>query len=774
MSLESLEDRCLLSFTEFPVPTPASGLTLLTSGPDGNLWFDEFSANQIGKISTDGAFTEYPIPTPNSQPVGIAAGPDGNLWFPEFNANQIGRITTDGVVTEFPAPTPNSRPEQITAGPDGNLWFLEATGGSGGGAVGRITTAGDVTEFPVPRGLAGILRIAAGPDGNVWFGDSGDLNRITPEGQITRFFLGHGGLSIPTGVVAGPDGNVWFTDAGLSEVSRMDPTTGDVTAEFPVPSGNTPSDITVGPNGNLWFAEQSNQLLVNNGIAEVTTDGTFTEFTDPNPGTLPVGLATGDDGNLFFTDQGRNTIVRFLDDGLPRPPFQPVVTYDTDVTPSTVQTADLRGNGTLDLITGNEFHLDGDGHTRIPGSVSVLLGQGDGTFGQRVDYPAGNSPRAMAVGDFTGHGILDLVVADEGFFDESGGLRVLRGNGDGTFQPAQNILLGRSVFDVVAGDFSHTGHLDLVISTTAGVQELRGNGDGTFQDPVSISALSGPHRLAVGDFNHDGSLDLAVTNANLTVQVFLGNGDGTFALAQQFGDSVGFFGVLAADLRNNGTLDLVLRRGFDFPLAVALGNGDGTFQAPVPVATPASNTTGVAVADLTGNGIPDLVVGVRGGVVVVLGTGDGTTFRFGGAFPTGGEPDAVAVADLNGDGLPDIVAANTFGGSVGVLINTGEGFGPGTAPGADQPGAGGRTDDGSALPLPADSQPLAVAARSAPAAESSRAVASLAADSLFATHPGESASFPLTAARHKTLAGRSGDWFDPVADDLWSLGSNLK
>src|SRR6516165_1086042 len=114
MSLESLEDRCLLSFTEFPVPTPASGLTVLTSGPDGNLWFDEFSANQIGKISTDGTVTEYAIPTPNSEPAGLAAGPDGNLWFPEFNGNKIGRITPDGAVTEFPGPTPNSHLQQIT------------------------------------------------------------------------------------------------------------------------------------------------------------------------------------------------------------------------------------------------------------------------------------------------------------------------------------------------------------------------------------------------------------------------------------------------------------------------------------------------------------------------------------------------------------------------------------------------------------------------------------------------------------------------------------
>jgi virginiamycin B lyase len=769
MALESLEERCLLSYTEFPVPTPASGLTALTSGPDGNLWFLEFRANQVGKISTDGVFTEYPIPTPNSQPAGLAAGPDGNLWFAEFNGNQIGRITPKGAVTEFPGPTPNSHLEQITAGADGNLWFLDDAGGPGRrGAVGRITPAGDITEFPVvPQLNGGTHRIAAGPDGNVWFAEIGALGRVTPTGDITLFPLHP--ANIVSGIVAGPDGNVWFTDAEARAVGRMNPTTGKVTA-FQVPSGNIPSDITVGPNGNLWFAEQSVRALVNNGIAEVTTDGTFTEFTDPNPGTLPVALANGADGNVFFTDQGRNAIVRFLDDGLPRPLFQPVVTYATDVSPFTVQTADLRGNGTLDLVTGNEFHLIGQ--TRVPGSVSVLLGNGDGTFGQRVDYPAGNSPRAVAVGNFTGRGILDLVVADEGFFDESGGLRILRGNGDGTFQLAQNILLGRSVFDVVAGDFRHTGHLDLIISTSAGIQELRGNGDGTFQDPVSISTLRG--RLTVADFNHDGSLDLAVASST-TVQVFLGHGDGTFALTQEFatGSQFGIVNVLAADLRANGTLDLVLGGAFDGRSQVALGNGDGTFQAPVPVAGFGDFTAGVAVADLTGNGIPDLVLTLSGGVRVLLGNGDGTTFRFGGDFPTGDgvDPFAVAVADLNGDGRPDIVAANSFGGSVGVLINTGAGFGPGTAPGAHHPGAGGRRADGSQLPLPTATHPLAVAARSVPAAASAQAAALAAADSVFATHRGEFASFLLTAAHRKALAQGSGDGLDPLADDLALLAS---
>jgi len=129
--------------TEFPLPTAGADPLDITSGPDGNLWFTEFGANQIGRITPSGVVTEFPIPTADSAPAGITAGPDGNLWFTEANANQIGRITPSGVVTEFPIPTAESYPGSIAAGPDGNLWFTEDHAAQ----VACITTSGAVTEF---------------------------------------------------------------------------------------------------------------------------------------------------------------------------------------------------------------------------------------------------------------------------------------------------------------------------------------------------------------------------------------------------------------------------------------------------------------------------------------------------------------------------------------------------------------------------------------------------------------------------------------------------
>ncbi len=93
------------TITEFPVPTFTSTGLGMAAGPDGNLWFTEFTDNKIGRITTDGGFAEFP--TTMSHPYGIAAGSDGSLWFTEWSPNNIGtigRITTAGVITEFSDP----------------------------------------------------------------------------------------------------------------------------------------------------------------------------------------------------------------------------------------------------------------------------------------------------------------------------------------------------------------------------------------------------------------------------------------------------------------------------------------------------------------------------------------------------------------------------------------------------------------------------------------------------------------------------------------------
>jgi streptogramin lyase len=199
----------------------------ITTGPDGNLWFTEFSGpsfvGQLARINpvTDEIkqFREGEFPHGISEaiePAGVTAGPDGNVWFTEQAGDAIGRITPGGTITVFPIPTANSQPVQIVTGSDGNLWFAE----QGSLKIGRITPAGVITEFPLSSPDNEPRAIAAGPDGNIWFAmNNGDLGRITPTGVITTCTTGSGGDI--EGLTAGPDGSMWFAEGGENRIGKI-------------------------------------------------------------------------------------------------------------------------------------------------------------------------------------------------------------------------------------------------------------------------------------------------------------------------------------------------------------------------------------------------------------------------------------------------------------------------------------------------------------------------------------------------------------------------
>ena len=190
---------------------------------------------------------------------------------------------------------------------------------------------------------------------------------------------------------------------------------------------------------------------------------------------------------------------------------------------------DFNGDGLPDLVTVNP----------ATGNVVVALNNGNGTFGSRAAYPAGTNPDAVTVADVNGDGKLDLIVADYGSTTSanSGGVSILLGNGNGTFQSPVFIPTGSQPLQVIARDFTGDGKMDIALAsdyvanfTTGGsVDVLLGNGDGTFQSPAHYAVPLLPTSLTVGDFNGDGHLDLAVSGAGAApLSVLLGNGDGTF------------------------------------------------------------------------------------------------------------------------------------------------------------------------------------------------------------------------------------------------------
>ena len=246
-----------------------------------------------------------------------------------------------------------------------------------------------------------------------------------------------------------------------------------------------------------------------------------------------------------------------------------------------------------------------------------LLGNRDGTFQPALTFATtGFNPEFVAVGDINRDGRLDLAVAHSG--STPGTVSVLLGNGDGTFQPARLFPAGQGSLSVAVGDLNGDGRPDLAVANyySNDVSVLLGNGDGTFQATQSF-ATTGPNpvTVAMGDVNGDGRPDLAVTNSANTssgavpgnVSVLLGNGDGTFQPARTIDVGITPAFVVVSDVNGDGRSDLTVANFRSNTVSVLLGNGDGTFQAPRNFAAGAGPLS-FAVGDVNGDRVPDLAV----------------------------------------------------------------------------------------------------------------------------------------------------------------------
>jgi hypothetical protein len=342
-----------------------------------------------------------------------------------------------------------------------------------------------------------------------------------------------------------------------------------------------------------------------------------------------------------------------------------------------VAVGDFNGDGKPDLVVP---------YYENPGQVAVLLGNGDGTFQQpKVSGNAGALPDALAVGDFNGDGKLDVVVADysRGY---NGTVTLMLGNGDGTFQPGVSYSAGLNPFAIVTGDFNNDGRLDVAVldsSNSSGVANViiyLGNGKGSLTLAPSLTSSEFPSAIATGDFNGDGNLDLVVANSRSdNVTVFLGNGNGTFQAGKN--TYVGSIqSLVVADLNKDGKLDLVASGYGATSVSLLLGNGDGTFQSPSSVATGVGIIEGVTISDVNGDGNPDLLVAGGDGsplsatpsMTVLFGNGNGT-FQTAVGYNVAWGLQQIVVADFNGDGNPDVAALNYSSSSITVALGKGEG-----------------------------------------------------------------------------------------------------
>ncbi|MGH9737908.1 MAG: FG-GAP-like repeat-containing protein [Candidatus Acidiferrales bacterium] len=372
----------------------------------------------------------------------------------------------------------------------------------------------------------------------------------------------------------------------------------------------------------------------------------------------------------------------------------PTTNYAVGKSPSAIVSAnfhDLSSTSTLDLAVANE----------TDGTISVLQGNGDGAFQTpvTVQLPAGFEPTAMAAYDFNGDGHEDLVVTSTNATGTDGNLSILLGNGDGTFQPSINAPTGNLPVSVAVANFHNAiggNSVDVAVSNQNdnSISIFQINSDGTFStsssSPSLIQLPAGykPAGLATGTFTNSGHIDLAVADeGNDTVSVFLGNGDGTFQTRTDYATGNSPIFVATGDFNGDGVSDLAIAN-YGAPTSANTGNtvtvllgqknindasvGNGQFAPGTERDFPAGNgPTSIAVGDFNIDGMEDLVVSDQAdnAVSVLLGLGSGL---FGPNFelPVDQAPVSITSGDFNAAGTPDIATANHDSNDATVILNS--------------------------------------------------------------------------------------------------------
>jgi len=288
-------------------------------------------------------------------------------------------------------------------------------------------------------------------------------------------------------------------------------------------------------------------------------------------------------------------------------------------------------------------------------------------------YDVEKNPTSIQAGDFNQDGFADLVTSNIA----ANSLSLLFGNGDGSFQAQVPVRVCKEPRNVALADFNRDTHLDFAIACSGSdqVSILAGQGDGTFEKVAQYHVNRTPVSIATGDFNNDLLLDFVVALRNDKLQLFFGNGLGKFRLGPlyEYGDTP--TSVVTADLNNDGYLDLAVSNGGPMSSAVSiwLGQGDGNFLMPTDYRT-GKRPLSVSVADFNNDGVLDLFVinGQMNTITIFLGNGDGT-FQEG--IDSGGDagPNHGLAQDFDGDQILDVAVVNIQSGSLSVLFGKGDG-----------------------------------------------------------------------------------------------------
>jgi FG-GAP-like repeat/RTX calcium-binding nonapeptide repeat (4 copies) len=452
-----------------------------------------------------------------------------------------------------------------------------------------------------------------GDEGNDWlFGDA-DSDVLTGSGGNDTLVGGTGNLATNDGdeadLLQGNSGDDWLF-------------------------GNRGNDTLEGGQGNDTLFGGKQLDILNGGDGDdviygdlaVSNDVTNFNRTDYPANDRPYEMAAADfdgdgDKDLVVSNSGYDAAVAGKYEGNSlsilrnngNGTFSAPVSITTGIGPFTLP-GDLDGDGDIDLAVS---HAEED-------TISILLNDGTGNFTASTPFATGDRPKLYEIADLDGDGDLDLLSVDTvrlnlNTADESGNsLSFHRNNGNGSFAPAETLVVGEGVWEVNTADLDGDGDLDLMTPNQAEdtASVLLNNGNGVFSSPVKLSVGNRPISTVGADLDGDGDNDLAVANfsSSASLSVFLNNGNGTFAPETRFNTTRFPSRLRAVDLDGDGDLDLSMlnsvfivgtgsRQGN--AISVLRNNGNGTFTAPenlqvgnVPSGLVIDNLDGIRNVDL--------------------------------------------------------------------------------------------------------------------------------------------------------------------------------
>jgi VCBS repeat-containing protein len=338
------------------------------------------------------------------------------------------------------------------------------------------------------------------------------------------------------------------------------------------------------------------------------------------------------------------------------------VTYADGDGPKSIQTADLNGDGWLDLTVCD----------RYSNQAAVLLNQGNGTFAPPSYFNIGKEPLAITVADFDGDSDLDLATANSR--DRS--VSILLNNGSGSFGVASNLVVNNGAHGIVATDLNGDNVADLAVSFVNNVNPSQNlvaifinNGSGGFSQSGSIAVAGGPWDVNAYDLDSDGDKDLVTANSNSNnLSILINNGSGSFQFLSNLPVGTYPYGVKAADLNGDGILDLAVANARSNNVSVLLGLGNATY-APAVNYTAGAGAKNVAFADFNGDGRLDIAVAnaTNNNLSILLNNGSGQ-FSSPINFAAGTGPNSIVTGYFNGDRKVDVAIANGDSDNISVFI----------------------------------------------------------------------------------------------------------